>query len=189
MRHIERGGRYLRVADPGWEEPLSGKYARQRGGRWNPPESFDVVYLNASIDVARAQVRHKLAPLGVGPEDLEPARGPVLVHTEVLAEGYVDAVTERGLASLGLPATYPLDSVGEKIEHAVCQPMGLEAHQVGEGGIACRSAAGMPSPGEELAYFGKQRLRITRSEPFSEWFWPRGEGEAPAHLAAPPAPD
>jgi len=49
MRTVERGGPYLRVADPGWEDPLDGSYAANRGGRWNPPESFAVVYLTSSV--------------------------------------------------------------------------------------------------------------------------------------------
>jgi hypothetical protein len=179
MRHIERGGRYLRVADPSWEEPLSGQYARRRGGRWNRPGGFDVVYLNASVDVARAQVRRKLAPLGIGPEDLEPARGPSLVHTDVPRGRYVDAVTERGLRSLGLAASYPLDLAGETVAHSVCQRIGEEAQQAGEPGIACRSAVAAPSPGEELAYLARRSLRVKRTHSFSEWFWPISGPQSP----------
>lgn len=76
MRHIARGGRYVRVADTRWRDPLSGRHARREGGRWNPSGSFDVIYLNASRGVARAQVRHKLEPRGIRPEDLDPAAAP-----------------------------------------------------------------------------------------------------------------
>ena len=78
MRHLRRGGAYVRVADPSWNSPLDARYSRRLGGRWNAPGSFDVVYLNRSVDVARAQVRHKLEPRGIRPEDLSPERGPAL---------------------------------------------------------------------------------------------------------------
>ena len=107
MRHVARGGRYLRLADPGWRDPLSGEHARRSGGRWNPPESFDVVYLNASPDVARAQVRHRLEPRGIRPEDLDPEQGPLLVHADVPKDSYVDATSDRGLAALGITSRFP----------------------------------------------------------------------------------
>jgi hypothetical protein len=174
MRHVERGGRYLRVADPGWEDPLSGVHSREKGGRWNAPGEFEVVYLNANLEVARAQVRRQLAPLAIAPEDLDPASGPVLISTEVPAAPYVDAVSETGLRSLGLPPTYPLDAAGAEIDHATCQPLGGAAQAAAEPGIAARSAAAQPSPGEELAYFGPDPLMAVGREGFGEWFWPKG---------------
>ena len=173
MRHVVRSGRYLRVADPDWDDPLSGEHARHRGGRWNAPGGFGVVYLNASLGVARAQVRHKLEPRGIRPEDLAPGRGPVLVSTEVPTARYLDAVTDRGLASLGLPTTYPLDVQGKLIPHATCQPLGQQAWNAGEPGIACRSAAGTAPPGgEELAFFTRRRrLPVRNTKPFADWYW------------------
>jgi hypothetical protein len=172
MRHVERGGRYLRVADPGWDDPLSGKYAHEAGGRWNPSGRFEVVYLNADLQVARAQVRHSLEPRGIRPEDLVPDRGPVLIHTTVPTRPYVDAVSERGLSSLGLPTSYPFDDQGQPIPHEVCQPLGGQAQENGEPGIACRSRASAPTPGEELAYFDPgEELTMEAEEEFSDWFW------------------
>lgn len=163
----------MRVADPGWRKPLDPEHSRRVGGRWNPPESFDVIYLNASLEVARAQVRRKLEPRGIRPEDLSPERGPVLVHTEIPDDRYVDAVTDRGLNSLGLPTGYPLDDKGREVSHAVCRPIGQAARSREEPGIACRSAAAHPSPGEELAYFPGDALGVCRRQAWTEWFWPR----------------
>ena len=59
MRHIRRGELYFRVADPNRRNPLDGSYAAKSGGRWNPPNSFPVVYLNRDIRVARANVAGK----------------------------------------------------------------------------------------------------------------------------------
>lgn len=172
MRHVERGGSYLRVADPDWEDPLSGRYTRDAGGRWNPPGAFEVVYLNAALRVARAQVRHRLEPRGIRPEDLDPPRGPILVHTSVPEQPYVDAATDRGLSSLGLPTSYPLDGQGGQIPHDACRPIGEQAWNDGEPGIACRSAASSPTAGEELAYFNRgEKLKIEAEEAFSNWFW------------------
>lgn len=172
MRHVERGGRYLRIVDRRWRDPLSGKFARASGGRWNPPASFEVVYLNRDFDVARAQVRHQLEPRGIVPEDLEPEQGPDLVQTDLPAGAFVDAITDPGLASLGLPATYPLDANGKPVPHGRCQPIGQRAWDNGEAGIACRSLATAPDAGEELAYFSRGRkLPLKQREPFSRWYW------------------
>lgn len=172
MRHLRRGGDYLRIADPGWSNPLSPEYARRRGGRWNPPGSFGAVYLNASVEVARAQLRHKLEPRGIRPEDLEPDQGPVLVHTHVPHERYVDAINEKGLAALGLPATYPMEDGGRPIQHADCQPIGQQAWDAGERGIACWSAAETAPPGaEELAFFARRALERHSSDRFVDWYW------------------
>lgn len=173
MRHIRRGGPYLRVADPGWADPLSPAYARRRGGRWNPPGSFGAIYLNASLDMARAQVRHKLETRGIRPEDLARDRGPILVHTHVPADRYVDATTGAGLRSLGLPGTYSLDEQGRPIAHETCQPIGQRAWDGAEPGIACRSAVRIaPAGGEELAFFARRRrLRVDRIQAYADWYW------------------
>jgi hypothetical protein len=173
VRHLRRGGRYLRVADPSWETPLEGRFAQHRGGRWNPPDSFPVVYLCRSIAVARANVYRLVADLPYGPEDLDPATAPVLVDTVVPTDRYVDAITTRGLVSLGLPATYPLDADGRVVARERCEALGQTAWEAGEPGIACRSAAPTAPPrGEELAWFERRRtLRSERVSAFERWFW------------------
>jgi RES domain-containing protein len=173
-----RRGAYLRVADPGWRDPLDGRHARARGGRWNPPGSFPVVYLCATIGVARANLIRKLEGQPFGPEDLDPSTAPVLVATTIPRARYVDIVTSRGCASVGLPVTYPKDERGRRIAHRRCQPIGQAAWDVGAPGIACRSAAGEAPPGgEELAWFqrDRRRLRSRRTRRFDDWFWPAGQ--------------
>jgi RES domain-containing protein len=171
VRHIRRGGAYLRVADRAWRDPLSGEYARERGGRWNAPGSFAVVYLNGSVAAARAQVRDKLEPRGIRPEDLQADQGPVLVHTVVPERQYVDVISTDGCSAVGLPKTYPLDERGVCVMHGVCQAIGQRAWDAGEAGIACRSAASTAPPGsEELAFFARQALRAGETESFADWF-------------------
>ena len=173
MRSIRRGGRYLRVADPRWRDPLEGEHAARRGGRWNPPESFDVIYLCGDVAVARANLWRLLAPHPYGPEDLLPEAGPVLVAVSVREGRYANVVTDAGCAAAGLPRTYPKDSRGRTIPHSRCHPIGVAAHEAGMAGVAARSAApGAPAGGEELAHFGRRGLRRGRSRPFEEWFWP-----------------
>lgn len=170
MRTIRRGGPYLRVADPSWDDPLDGRFAGERGGRWNPPESFPVIYLCGSIEVARANVYRKLAGQPYGPEDLRPSNGPVLVRTSVPEDRYLNVITEAGCRDAGLPRTYPLDGRRRMVPWRRCQPIGLRAWEAGLPGVAARSAAGVGG-GEELAYFGRRKLRRRGLRSFEEWFW------------------
>jgi RES domain len=172
VRTIRRGGPYLRVADPDWEDPLDGRFAADRGGRWNPPESFAVVYLTSSVAVARAYVFQKFEGQPYGPEDLR--AGPVLVRTRVPEDRYVNAVTAAGLRDLGLPETYPLDSRRRLVPWRRCQPIGLRAWEAGLPGVAARSAR---AEGEELAYFGRRKLRRGAVRSFDQWFWGEPPGQ------------
>lgn len=174
MRTVERGGTYLRVADPRWRDPLDGSHSMRSGGRWNPPGSFPVVYLCETVAVARVYVYRKLAGQPYGPEDLDPSRGPVLVAARVRRERYADLVSARGLRSAGLPPTYPRDARNRTISWSRCQPVGVEAWEAGHPGIACRSAApNAPRGDEELAWFarGRRRLRAVSRRTFGGWFW------------------
>ncbi len=174
MRTIARGGAYVRVADPSWRNPLDGAFAQAAGGRWNAPGAFKVVYLCRSVSVARAVVFQQLEPHPYGPEDLNPSTAPVLVQASVRRERFADAVSARGLESMGLPGSYPRDGRGRIVAWSRCRPLGEEAWAAGHPGIACRSAAPTaPAGGEELAWFqrGRRRLRARRTRPFAEWFW------------------
>jgi len=169
---VARGGIYVRVADPDWEGPLSGEFAKARGGRWNAPRAFPVVYLNADERVARANLLHRFAGLPYGPEDLEPAAAPVLVSTVVSDDDFVDVVTDGGCKAAGLPATYPWDDDGTPVPHERCRPVGQAAWDAGLPGIACRSAAqAAPPGGEELAWFGRgSRLTPLHVRVFDDWY-------------------
>jgi hypothetical protein len=122
--------------------------------------------------VARANVLHKLEGQPYGPEDLR--TGPVLVRTRVPEQRYLNAVTDAGLRDLGLPITYPLDSRRRLVPWRRCQPIGLRAWDAGMPGVATRSAR---ARGEELAYFGRPKLRRGAVRPFDEWFWGEPPGQ------------
>lgn len=171
MRRVGRGGRYFRVADPSWADPLDGSYAGNAGGRWNPPGSFLIVCLNATRGVAKANVDRLLVGSPINPEDLDPAEAPELVVTNIPSNTYVDAVTEEGCVELGLPATYPRDTDGNIVPHSTCQQIGQEAWDSDEAGIACRSAA-PGADGEELAWFFRtEALQVDTRVSFDDWYW------------------
>ena len=169
---VTRGGVYVRVADPDWVDPLSGEYAKARGGRWNAPGALPVVYLNGDERVARANVLQRFAGLPYGPEDLEPSAAPALVSTIVPEDEFVDVVGNAGCATVGLPPTYPVDEDGVPVPHELCQPVGQAAWDADLPGIACRSAApAAPRGGEEMAWFARSEplvpLEVRR---FTDWF-------------------
>jgi len=169
---VTRGGIFVRVADPGWDDPLSGSFAKVRGGRWNAPRAFPVVYLNGDVRVARANVLQRFAGLPYGPEDLEPSAGPVLVSTVVPEDAFVDVVSDAGCRAVGLPPTYPIDEDGTPVPHEACRPVGAGAWDAGLPGIACRSAApAAPPGGEELAWFARgEPLTPLEVRRFLDWF-------------------
>ncbi len=174
FRHVVRGGRYLRVADPSWRRPLDGSFAAERGARWNPPASFLVVYLCSTIEIARANVLRRFAGLPYSPLDLLPDRRPALVETDVTRHRAVNVVTDEGCRDAGFPATYPREADGTEVGWDRCRPVGQAAWNQGERSIAYRSAAARPGdPGEELAWFVRvpgDRLRSARRRAFDDWF-------------------
>lgn len=172
---LRRSGTYLRVADPAWGDPLDGSFAQKLGGRWNPPGSFPVVYLNLDVRVARANVARKFRGRPYGPELLDPEEAPVLIRTSVPDQEYVDIISDEGCEAVGLPKSYPFEMDGSIVSQERCQPIGVEAFTQEEAGIACRSAApGAFQDGEELAWFQRPTtapLTIEQRIPFEKWFW------------------
>ena len=177
MEFIERSGECHRVADPSWQDPLSGAYSMRFGGRWNAPGSFPVVYLNADIPTARANARRHLTEqlrgYPYGAQDLDPSELPVLVSTDLPQHDYLDIVTDGGIDGVGLPVTYPKDSHGDPIPHEPCREIGQHAWDAGLSGIACRSAATTAPPnGEEVAWFDRheEELKVKKTRSFAEWY-------------------
>jgi len=174
-RTIRRGGSYNRLAEPFWADPLDTSYSRQHGGRWNPPGSFGVLYLNRDLRVARLQVQHKLRGHPYGVEDLDESEQHDLVSVEVAERDWLDCFTIPGLEAVGLPPSYPRHANARPVRHVDCRPIGAAAFQDGRPGIACRSAATGASPtDEELAVFDRgpdTDVRMTGRQPFADWFW------------------
>lgn len=183
-RTIRRGGAYNRLAEPSWVDPLDTGCSKQRGGRWNAPRSFGVLYLNHDLRMAHLQVQHKLRGQPYGAEDLDEDEQHDLVSVVVEERDWLDCVTDIGLVAVGLPSSYPRHRNGRPVRHESCHPIGQSAYNDGLPGIACRSAAvGAASDDEELAVFDRDTAAAVHTvgrEPFAEWFWgPRVERTRP----------
>lgn len=165
----------MRVADPHWGDPLDPSFAADRGGRWNPPGSFPVLYLNEDLATARINLQLFIAGWGYGPEDLRDDTAPVLVEATLpRSQRVADLHSREGFASAGLPITYPLDDRGHPVGHDRCQPVGCAAKQAGLRGVRCRSARALSGTGRELAWFPVRvtsRATLVSVTPFDAWFY------------------
>lgn len=85
-----------------------------------------------------------------------------------------DAVTDDGLAALGLPNTYPRDATGEEITHEVCQLIGVAVKNDDLRGVRPRSAATTDGSGIEFAWFPARRSskakQVGTAIPFHRWW-------------------
>jgi len=170
LSHISRFGTYYRVCKPQWVDCSDTSYAKRFGARWNPPEEFGVLYLCATIEVAAAVVRTQHVGRAIPLFSLRPSRRPQVQRFLVQNRKFVDIVTEKGIVAAGLPSSYPYG-----VEHKQCWPVSKRAHQAGERGIACRSAAECRPEfwlGEELAVFdnGPMPKRAAKRLPFAQWY-------------------
>ena len=180
---------WWRVADPAWSDPLDAGFAGRRGGRWNPPGSFPVLYLNEDRMTARLNLLAFIADWPYEPEDLRDHTAPILVGCAVPARQIVcDAHTGAGLRAAGLPATYPLDEAGGIVPHARCQPVGVQARAASLRGVRAHSARSRDGVGRELAWFPaaiRSRARQVATLAFSEWFWSPADPPGTAARGAP----
>jgi RES domain-containing protein len=171
---VARGGRYHRLAEPPWTDPLSTSFSKARGGRWNAPGAFGVLYLNATISLARLQVAHRLAGQPYGVEDLDPSEQHDLVHIDVAELDALDCVSDDGLNAVGLPDSYPAADDGAPVEWAPCQAVGQHAYDAGIAALACRSAvAAATHADEELGVFDTHLASVSKTgrDVFGDWFW------------------
>lgn len=165
------GRLWLRVANPEWERPLDPSFARAAGGRWNPPNSFETLYLNANVMTARLQIERMLEGTASTPDDLADDAYVLIAARLPSDQSAADAVAAEGLGALGLPASYPVDARGQPIPHAACQPIGAALQALVQG-IWCRSACSDDGRGSELAWFAQGRAAeaVWRDPlPYSRW--------------------
>ena len=173
-RRLPNTKHWYRVADEKWDDPLDPGFAQRFGGRWNPPDSYPTLYLNEDVDTARAQIQRMLDGSPVRPEDLDP---PYVLVTATLPSRQVvaDAVTDVGLESLDLPATYPVDNDGNTIPHTICQPIGSTVKDENLRCVHSRSAATPDGTGRELAWFpartSSKATPLGDPLPFSSWWY------------------
>lgn len=166
---------WFRVAKPTWVDPLDPTYAQRVGGRWNPPNSWPTLYLNADVATARAQIRRLLANTPVSPDDLTDDAFDLITVTLPTPLTVADIVTDVGVKSAGLPASFPLDTNGVVIDHATCQAVAAHAHDVEQlDGIEARSAL-TPNHSDattELAWWpqtGTTPTSVGDRMPYGQW--------------------
>lgn len=182
---------WLRVADPSWTDPLDPSHAREHGGRWNPPGSFDTLYLNADLQTAQLQIERLLAGSPVHPDDLDDDAYLLVAATLPRTQAAADAVSGPGLKALGLGEAYPLDSRGRRVQQATCQEIGVRLHDAGLRGVWCRSAQGTDARTRELAWFPATARSVARpvwSEPLPWDSWRHAAGWADLALEDQPDP-
>lgn len=173
MRHIKRGGIYLRSLGPRslWpESPDNTSYSKRRGGRWNGPGEFGVLYLSRDADVAFANgleiVKRIIAP-AASLDDLNDPESFFEVQEFMVEESrFVDAVTPKGRAELGLP-----EHARKGENYHATRAIGKRAYARDEHGIAAESAA--YRDGEELAVFDSHVRDIAKMrgarQTFAQW--------------------
>ena len=165
-RHV-----WLRLTQPDYRDAFDMSYARERGGRWNPPKSWPTLYLNDDLATVHAQVRHLFAGRGIDPDDLDDT-APIELAAATLPQRQrvADVVSAPGVTSVGLPSTYPLCDAGVLVDHATTQKIGVRVHDAGLRGVWCRSAT---LTGNELAWFpagqAVARPSWSKPRPFVSW--------------------
>ncbi|MFV2074217.1 MAG: RES family NAD+ phosphorylase [Thermoanaerobaculales bacterium] len=125
-----------------WEDPLSGEGARVHGGRFNPPDSFPVLYLCTTRLCAAAELRYRGERLVMGVEGLLPR---VLYRYELSLDRVLDLTSGETLDHLGI-TTHQV--VGADL--GVPRQIGEAAHATGSQAIRAPSATGVD---EVLAVF------------------------------------
>lgn len=167
------------MAKPDWRDPLDPTYARERGGRWNPPGSLSVLYLNGDVATARMQIDRMLADTPVRIDDLDDDAFVLVAVTLPRDQVCTDAATPSGLVSLGLPVTYPCEASGRPVPSAICQTIGSDVHAEGRRGVWCRSACTDDGRGRELAWFpattrSRAKPVLRKPLPLGKWRHARG---------------
>ena len=172
--HLPDGRVWLRVADPDWRDPLDPSFARREGGRWNPPASYDTLYLNGDVTTARLQIDRLLAGSPVHPDDLDDDAYLLVAATLPRGQICAEAVSAPGLRALDLPPGYPLDDEGNPLPREVCQQIGADVQGMGLRGVWAISAAGPDGEGRELAWFpatSRSRARAVWNAPLPLGGW------------------
>jgi hypothetical protein len=109
------------------------------------------------------QIERMLEGSPVHLEDLDDEAYVLVAATLPRAQECADAASQPGLRALRLPDSYPLDSDGSPIEHAICQATGAGVRAVGLRGVWCRSACSADGRGRELAWVPANRRSVARA--------------------------
>lgn len=135
-------GEAFRQMAAAWDDPLSGEGARIQGGRFNPPESFPVLYLCTTRACTVTELRNRGQRLAIGVEGLLPR---VVYRYEVSLDRILDLTSQETLDHVGV--TSP-QIVGADL--TIPRQIGEAAHDTGSQAIRAPSATGVD---EILAVF------------------------------------
>lgn len=124
--------------------PLSGEGARLHGGRFNPPESFPVLYLCRSLPCAAAELARMGERQSIGIEALLPR---TLYRYEVSLLRVLDLTVEETRWAVDIE-----HDVLVRSNWSACQDLGAIAHSLSIQAINSPSATGI---GEVLAIFSE----------------------------------
>lgn len=152
-------GDAFRHQGPGYH-PLSGEGARIQGGRWNPPNSFPVLYLALDPPTAGAEFYRRAEREDRPPEDLLPRR---LYRYRIELGAVLDLTGQDELTQAGLS---PTDISSDDLSR--CQAVGEAAHYLGFEGIRAPSAT---SAGGNLAVFFDRLRSGSTVEPLDFELW------------------
>jgi len=123
-------------------DPLSGRGARINGGRWNPPNSFSVLYLALDEATVALEFHRHAARQGRSVSDFLPR---TLYAYDLTLQNILDLRDEEARRAVSVTMTQiASDDLGP------CQHIGEAAQHVGREGILAPSATGS---GSVLAVF------------------------------------
>ena len=145
---IPFSGRVYRHVTPG-TDCCSGEAARRFGGRWNPPNSFPVVYSSLTPESSAAEFRKLAQRNALRPVDLLPREFFTL---EIALVSVLDLRPERSLEQVSL-------GFGDisSDEMTRCQFVGEAAYRLNYEGIVAASSTGV---GHVMAIF-PLKLRLS----------------------------
>ena len=125
-----------------WDDPLSGEGARIHGGRFNPPDSFPVLYLCTTRPCSAAELRYRGERLVIGVEGLLPR---ALYRYNVSLERVLDLTSGETLEHVGVTTAQIIGT-----DLAIPRQIGEAARATGSQAIRAPSATGVD---EVLAVF------------------------------------
>lgn len=149
----------FRHMGPGYS-PRSGEGARIQGGRWNPPNSFPVLYLAWQRETAIAEFYRRAEREGIPPENLLPRH---LHRYRVELQGVLDLTNPEMADAVGLTR-----DAFTATDASRCQAVGDAAHYVGCEAVLALSATGI---GEVVAVFSDRLRAGSIVEPLDYEVW------------------
>jgi RES domain-containing protein len=151
-------GAAYRQQSPAYD-PLGGEGARIHGGRFNPPNSFAVLYLCATPGCAAAEFMRFAHNQPIGPAGFLPR---TLFRYETRLSTVLDLTDEPTVAHLGLDSRSLVED-----DRVLTHQIGEIAHQFGYQAVLNASATGVD---EVLALF-LENLRGGTIDPRVEQTW------------------